>query len=649
MKRSTHPWGLVALLCALPSVTHAQQDPQYGNYPPPSYQPPPGAQPYQQPYQGQPYPGQPYQQPYPGQPYQGQPYQGQPYQQPYQGQPYQGQPYPGQYPSAQPYPGQPAPQPGAPMDPSQQPTQPYPGASPAVPKPDAKLTFTTNNEESRTALSSCFDALDHFRTELVRLRCADALDKDDKLTLAHALLSQASISPTVQKKHITAAKESPRTLSEGERLFVDGLVALAEDQRQVAKAVFEALVAQLPGEKRAYYYRGLLRYRFGDLDGAQTDFRKAIELDEKFGPAHNALGHLLLRRDNVDDAQKQFARYVELHPKEANALDSQAILHLRKGDLGLAVESARKAIELDAKFLRGNFRLGDALLLQGNLPLARRAYTALLSSPDPTEHHDAALRLSRTRLYEGLGIPTSKTLLDAEKDLQGELELSKKLNRRSDEVQTLLELARLQLERGAVTEAAKTLPLIREQLDATDSSSIGKDAKTDAAKPADKALLDKAAPTLSDDEKNRYRADLLWLRALLLHSVGERELATQRADEIEKTLKGKLGQRMAEDLRGDLAARSGDRQEVVAHLSNSTRPTSRWALALALGGGKPGEQLDLPKARTLMEELSKRNVVDLEGALTRGRAKQWLKQNPTDKLDAKPDARPDAKDKSESK
>ena len=75
------------------------------------------------------------------------------------------------------------------MDPTQQPAQPYPGATapPVQPKPDAKLTLTTTSEESRTALTSCLDALDHFRTELVRQRCADALDKDDKLTMAHAL------------------------------------------------------------------------------------------------------------------------------------------------------------------------------------------------------------------------------------------------------------------------------------------------------------------------------------------------------------------------------------------------------------------------------------------------------------------------------
>jgi hypothetical protein len=79
-------------------------------------------------------------------------------------------------------------------------------------------------------------------------------------------------------------------------------------------------------------------------------------------------------------------------------------LLLRKGELGAAVDAARKSLEVDAKFLRGNLRLGDALLLQGNPLLARKAYSAVLSSPDPSEHHEAALRLSRSRLFEGLGL-----------------------------------------------------------------------------------------------------------------------------------------------------------------------------------------------------------------------------------------------------
>ena len=43
-----------------------------------------------------------------------------------------------------------------------------------------------------------------------------------------------------------------------------------------------------------------------------------------------------------------------------------------------------------------------------------------------------------------------------------------------------------------------------------------------------------------------------------------------------------------------------------------------------------------------MEELGKRNTVDLEGALTRGRAKLWLKQNPADKSEPKFESKSDS-------
>lgn len=630
MNRLTTTRGFLALLVTVPTLAFAQQEtpptgyPQYG-YPQPTYPQPTYPQPTQYGNPNQPYPGaQPYPggQPNPGaQPYPNQPYPGA---QPYPNQPYPNQPYPGSPPSATGYPN-PAPYPGQ-ADPQRNP------ASSAQTATETKLVLTASSEEAKNALSACLDAMDHFRQDVVRQRCSEAIEKDDKLALAHALLAQSSGQPLVQKRHLTAAKEITRPVSEGERLLIEGMIALAEDQRQVARAAFEAMAALLPADKHAHYYRGLLRYRFGDLDGAQTDLKKTLELDGKFGPAHNALGHLALRRDNVEEAAKEFAKYVELHPKEPNAHDSHAMLLLRKGELGAAVEAARKSLEVDAKFLRGNLRLGDALLLQGNPLLARKAYSAVLSSPDPSEHHEAALRLSRSRLFEGLGLPTPKALQEAEKDLLTELELSKKLSRRADQVQTLLELARLQFERGAQSDAVKTIGQIRELLP---SDQAAADDKNDSAKPTDKALADKAAPTLTDEEKSRFAADLLWLRALLLYSIGERDLAKERADDIEKTLRGKPGQRSAEDLRGELAARSGDRQKVVEHLSQSTRPTGRLALALALGGGKPGEQIDMPKARTMMEELGRRNVIDLEGALTRGRAKQWLRQNPAEKVDGK--------------
>ena len=85
----------------------------------------------------------------------------------------------------------------------------------------------------------------------------------------------------------------------------------------------------------------------------------------------------------------------------------------------------------------------------------------------------------------------------------------------------------------------------------------------------------------------------------------------------------------------------------LAHLRRSS--------ALALSGGKPGEQIDVGHGRGLMEELGRRNVNDLETALTRGRARSWLKANPVKpegkpegaapaKLEVKSDASPAAKE-----
>ena len=451
----------------------------------------------------------------------------------------------------------------------------------------------------------------------------------------------------ISAKSLALTGRSPRLRSR--RFLIDGLMAQAQDRRPAARAAFDALVAQVPGERRAYYYRGLSRYRVADFDGALADLQKATELDPKFGPAYNAIGHLQLRRDKLEEATRAFDKYVEVAPREANAHDSLAILHLRKGEVGAAVDSARKALELDGKFLKAAVRLGDALLLQGNPILARKAYAALMASPDPAEHHDGALRTARSRLLEAPGAPTTKLILDAEKDYAAEVEVARKLDRRADQVGTLLELARVQLERGALGEMARSLQTARDVLDGKDSK-----AESDAAKPAESATaakpaadkekaererLDKAAPTLTEDEKARLLAETVVLRALLLSTIGERELAQERAGELEKMLRGSAGLQRAREVRGDLAARDGDRQGAVNLLEQSQRPTAKLALALALGGGKPGEQIDIAKARTLMEELSKRSTNDLETALTRGRAKAWLKQNPPDK-DKPPAAKP---------
>lgn len=672
--------ALALLAPAAPAAAQQGGDPGAQPSPPGAYpqypQYPPGYSPYGSP--GYPQPAQPGYGQAPGTP--GQPTQPAYPQDPSQAYPPSGYPppsypaYPQQAPTApQPYPGYPPayPQAGQPMPPAPAPTSPSQTA-PAAPTPPppaevTKLTLTAGSDDAKAALVACLDAVENYRSEQARARCADALTKDSQLALAHVLLAGVAPTAALAKKRISEANEilARRPLPELERLFAEALLAQLEDRRPAAVAALDALVGSLPGDKRAYHHRGLWRYRMGQLDGAQADFEKATQIDGKFGPAWNALGHLNIRRDKLDDAQKAFEKYAEAAPKEANAYDSLASLQLRRGSLGPAVENARKALELDSKFLKANLRLGDALLFQGNPVAARRAYAALAASTDPAEHHEAAMRGARSYLFEAVGVPATRLFQSAEKELQTEVDVAKKLDRKSDQLHALIELTRLQLERGALGDAGHTIHAARELL-ADGSAKPAASAKSPdkaADKPEseiDKAA-EKAAPTLSPEERQRYQMELLVLRALLLGSVGESALAEERADELEKLWRGPLGQARARELRGDLAARSGDREGVVKLLDptvtsdtgkasvSSLRPLSRLALAFALGGGKVGEQLDTARARVLMDDLSKRNINDLEGALTRGRARAWLKQNPSDKP-AQPDGKNDNKnDKTEAK
>lgn len=613
-------------------ATYPQYPPGYAPYPQPGYpqnpsagypqSPPPGAPGYPQ------YPSPGYPQ-YPAQGY------------PAPAQPYPRYPPPGTAPGA--YPGYPPAYPqGYPPPAASPPPVVAPPPAAAAPTEPAKLVLTAASDEAKAALWACLEAVENYRSEQARVRCGDALSKDPQLALAQVLLAQVAPTAAAAKKRISDANEllARRPLPEIERLLAEALLAQLEERRPAALAALDALVGSLPGDKRAYHYRGLWRYRSGQFDGAQADFERATQLDSKFGPAWNALGHLHIRRDRLDDAQKAFEKYIEGAPKEANAYDSLASLQLRRGNLGPAVEHARKALELDGKFLKANARLGDALLFQGNPVAARRAYAALMASPDPAEHHDGAMRSARSHVFEAIGAPTSRLFQNAEKELQAEADLARKLDRRADQLHALVELGRMQIERGALTDAGHTIHSARELLDASagTAAAANKPAEADASKNTDKA-----APTLTAEERQRYQGEVVVLRALLLGSIGESGLAEERADELEKLWRGAAGLLRARELRGDLAARSGDREGVVKLLdptvtsdvgkasTASLRPLSRLALGFALGGGKPGEQLDTTRARALMDELGKRNVNDLEGALTRGRARAWLKQNPTDK------------------
>jgi len=538
------------------------------------------------------------QQPPPQYPQQQQPQpqyqQQQPY--PYGYQPPPQQQYPYGYPPPQPYPyGYPPPQQQQPypygyQPPQQPPREPSP--STGIMKPP-KLMLATTNEAASTATWACADALDHHRPDLARKRCGEALAKDDKLPFAHLLLSQAE-APDLGRDELARAVELARRASPGERYFVEAWRAQTEGRLPEAYRLYEALVQSLPGEPRAFVQRGRFRQSVtGDLDGAIADFRRAAELDPKLGAAQMYLAFALVERGQLDEAQAAAKKVLELSPSEPDAILTVARVALRRGELADAISGARKAVAADDKFALAHATLGDALLFSGKGREARKEYGVLIGTDDPAVHHLGAMREARTWMFEAR--PN-----EAEKAMAAEADTAQKTKRPGDEADALVELARVQLDRGATMDAGQTL---RSAVDLLQNKDL--------------------VVGMSDDERRTLYAEAVGVRAMVLAAIGERALAEQRADEMNLALRAAMDPRAADlttALKGWIAARNRDDRTALVDLAVATKPSMRMALALAAQRSN-----DLPRAKSIMDELSKRYVNDLESALTRPRALAWLK------------------------
>ncbi len=133
-----------------------------------------------------------------------------------------------------------------------------------------------------------------------------------------------------------------------------------------AVAHFEREVARHPDRAMAYFGLGMA-LRESHPQRAAAAFRRSIELNGNFAPAHNYLGYVLNRRQDLDERIRCYRRAIELDPEFAFPHFNLGGMLRSKGDLPGAIAAYREALRHFPTHTWSHMALGESLAAQDDL------------------------------------------------------------------------------------------------------------------------------------------------------------------------------------------------------------------------------------------------------------------------------------------
>jgi tetratricopeptide (TPR) repeat protein len=176
-----------------------------------------------------------------------------------------------------------------------------------------------------------------------------------------------------------------------------------------------------PNDERALVLLGNSHF------GAQR-YAEAIELYERaakiapgFSQIYNQLGYSYRFLGQMDRAETAFRKYTEVLPDDPNPHDSYAELLLKLGRFDEAIRAYRKALSIRPDFVNSSYGIATALDLQGKGAEARKELDAALARAEDDGQRRAAL-FARTvsYVYEG-------KFADAQAEMAKQLALAEKI------------------------------------------------------------------------------------------------------------------------------------------------------------------------------------------------------------------------------
>jgi tetratricopeptide (TPR) repeat protein len=133
----------------------------------------------------------------------------------------------------------------------------------------------------------------------------------------------------------------------------------------------------------AYFNRGWLYEYKGDLQLAQRDYSKAVELDKKHKDAYYNRGLLYIKMKKFEEAIKDFTEVLKLDPNTVDALCNRGSAQLQMGRIDLALADFDAGLKIKSGDPDLLYNRGLAFLAKGSKPKAMEDFNKAAQAGHP--------------------------------------------------------------------------------------------------------------------------------------------------------------------------------------------------------------------------------------------------------------------------
>jgi tetratricopeptide (TPR) repeat protein len=163
-----------------------------------------------------------------------------------------------------------------------------------------------------------------------------------------------------------------------------GLITIyaAQNHIEQAHARIDQAINSQPNNAGLHFLKGQVYGFERNAQGAETEFRRALEIDSNYLAAYSALGALFVNTNQQERAIAEYQKIVEHRPDNAAAYTLIGMLEMNRQNIDAAVDNYRKALAKDenAIFAANNLAWLYAVYGKGNLDEAVRLAQGIVQS-----------------------------------------------------------------------------------------------------------------------------------------------------------------------------------------------------------------------------------------------------------------------------